>query len=129
MNDSRILNIATFLKVSKNLIKIISDKFPYNKQIMTMKSQVLYYLSSFPSASVDSISEYLLPFKDQIKNEDERFFVDMFNENKQDLDQRTDTVSKLFSLGTEWNELDCETKKSLWMHVNRLIDLSVCLQK
>lgn len=95
-------------------LDILHDKFPDDKDLFYSKSRVEMSINYSPRLVVEKFHRNILPYEDQIKANDEHFFIGM---------SKTDSTFSAFSLHEKWSEFSEDEKEKLFLAVNKLVKM------
>ena len=106
--------VTAFHNLLKDIINIVSGKFPEDRDLEYARSQLELSLSVSARITVSSFMEGVTPFLDKIYHKDEAFFIDFSN---------NDEILSEMKLGEKWIQLDASEKEKLWKNVQKLVVL------
>ena len=110
---------SKFLKQTENFIDHLNKICENDSNIMMFKEK--YYLVKKVNTTliINSFIKYVLPFKNEIYNKDERYFLE--NGTKEDLGEKKYKYS--IDLKENWKELNDQDKEIIWKYFRVLIIL------
>tara|TARA_B100000902_G_C26979827_1_gene749711 strand:+ start:213 stop:596 length:384 start_codon:yes stop_codon:yes gene_type:complete len=114
--------LKAFTTQINNLIIELYEVLPYNKDISLNKTAIELLISTNPRIIYNAFNSYVLPYKKQIMERDDTFFL---NEKIQATDAvNRQVVKTLTILRNSWSKLTDSTQDSVWLYFAVLIRLS-----
>jgi hypothetical protein len=102
--------------------KELCDMYPEDLDIRMAKNAIKAVKNIHPKVIYETFNEHIYPYRDQILNREESFFLDMdysqFKAKPTDLD-----VPLVMNLKKYWTSLSEETKNNMWLYFAVLIKL------
>lgn len=117
--------LTAFNKQLCNLVNNLSDMFPTDPDLQFSKNTVAFLKKNNPRKLQKIFSEYVAIYKDQIKEEDDKFFLTK-DFIKEDLDFDSNHYSNdiMKNLKKYWHLMDTESKQNIWKYLKVLIILN-----
>jgi type I site-specific restriction-modification system R (restriction) subunit len=108
-----------------NLVNNLSDMFPEDPDLQFSKNTVAFLKKNNPRKLQKIFSEYVGIYKNQIKEEDDKFFLTK-DFIKEDLDFDSNHYSNdiMKNLKKYWHLIDTESKKNIWKYLKVLVILN-----
>jgi hypothetical protein len=102
--------------------------FPQERQIKMYKNSIEIIKNVNPRKIMDGFTYYIFPYKTQIENRDEKFFMeqnydDIIDENSIDENSKQDNLVEALALKKIWKNLDKEKKDIIWKYFEVLIKI------
>jgi hypothetical protein len=109
-----IARVTAFNNLLRDIVNIISNKFPDDKDIEWYKSQIELSTSIAPRKTIVSFMQTARPYLKNILHKDEHFFLCIVDSEG--------SLEKL-GIGKKWKELEGHQKDALWRNVQKMIIL------
>lgn len=125
-------NLGRFNSQLENMLNDLSNAFPDFMDIKIFREKYYLAKSSNPRMIILVFLKYIYPYKKQIINKDEQFFLsDDLTENvknNKDLQKESGAdneyiLTKALNLKTLWSDMDEQHKDTLWTYFKVLIIL------
>ena len=114
--------LKAFTTQISNLIIELYEVLPYNKDISLNKTAIELLISTNPRILYNAFNTYVLPYKSQIMERDDAFFL---NETIRSTDAvNRQVVKTLTILRNSWSKLTESTQNNVWLYFGVLIRLS-----
>ena len=114
--------LKAFTTQISNLIIELYEVLPYNKDIALNKTAIELLISTNPRIIYNAFNTYVLPYKSQIMERDDAFFL---NETIRSTDAvNRQIVKTLTILRNSWSKLTESTQDNVWLYFGVLIRLS-----
>ncbi len=118
--------LKAFTTQISNLIIELYEVLPYNKDIALNKTAIELLISTNPRIIYNAFNTYVLPYKTQIMERDDSFFL---NETIRSTDAvNRQIVKTLTILRNSWSKLTESTQSNVWLYFGVLIRLSERIQ-
>ncbi len=118
--------LKAFTTQISNLIIELYEVLPYNKDIALNKTAIELLISTNPRIIYNAFNTYVLPYKNQIMERDDAFFL---NETIRSTDAvNRQIVKTLTILRNSWSKLTESTQSNVWLYFGVLIRLSERIQ-
>jgi len=114
--------LKAFTTQLKNLIIELSEVLPYNHEVSVNKTTIELLIRTNPRLVLNAFNTYILPFKQQIIDCDDNFFLSSEINETESINKQL--VGTLNILRNYWSSLTDSTKKSVWLYFAVLIKLS-----
>ena len=117
--------LTAFNKQLCNLVNNLSDMFPTDPDLQFSKNTVAFLKKNNPRKLQKIFSEYVAIYEDQIKEEDDKFFLTK-DFIKEDLDFDSSHYSNdiMKNLKKYWHLMDTESKQNIWKYLKVLVILN-----
>lgn len=109
-----IAKVAAFNNLLRDIVNIVSRRFPDDQDIEYTKTQIELSISVSPRLTISTFLQNTQPYLEKILLKDERFFLDMADSSK---------VLKGLSLNHKWSSFDDTEKEKMWKNVQKMVVL------
>ena len=121
--------LSTFTSYIEEFIEKLCNHYPEDKDFLSFKTYIFLLKKTNPRKIFEIFKKHCIQYKEQIKNKDEEFLLktDFTKEKNNDLvNDITDKnpLDIMKKLKKYWNEMDKETKESVWQYLNLFVMLS-----
>ena len=108
------MQITVFNKLMMEIVEMLADKFPMDKDVDYAKSQLEIAMSVSTRSTISTYMETTRPYLEKILNKDEDFFL-----------EKADKTSALrdLGLGSKWRQLTPTEKSIMWRNIQKMIVL------
>lgn len=111
--------ISAFNEDVLNLIHELKTQFPTDRRFKRYQVQFESLCQMSRRAPLMHFLNYALPFTDQIKNKDEKFFMDYTIRPKTPEEHKI--IQELFQLKDLWTNIPKDSQQRIWKIVNDLL--------
>lgn len=109
-----IARVTMFNNLLHDVVQLISEKFPEDKDVEWTRSQIEFYTSVSSLGAVTNFMQSARPHLKQILEKDDVFFISMAN--------KQDWLAAM-CLEDKWSSLSIEDKEALWRKIQKMVVL------
>ena len=109
-----------FLQQVENLVKELVNILPGNSNVELFKEKFYLIRKMNNILIINSFIRYVLPYKKQIEDHNEKFFLD--GGGQEDISK--DNYKFTLDIKKDWNSISADNKEIIWKYFNILILLS-----
>ena len=109
-----VIRITKFHNYLRDVVTILSDRFPEDKEVEYTKSQIELAVSVSPRGTITTFMGSARPYLEKILHKDEQFFLCMADGTKS---------LKGLAINDKWGKLTDEDKDRLWKTVQKMVVL------
>lgn len=106
--------VPIFNALLKDLINILSVRFPKDRELQCTKSKIEISFSVSPRLTIVHFVDHTRPFLEKIHNKDEEFFLKMAADDED--------FGKL-QIHEKWNNLTPDDKSRIWKNIQKMVVL------
>lgn len=118
--SSEHIRITLFVKILEKFVEYLQDEFPmFSSELMLTKTTIATMKIATPKLLVDQVSECIIPYREQILECNDRFFLDPQNVN--DLDASGVSIAKKVREIWVHKDTTVEQKANIWLYFHKLI--------
>lgn len=109
-----VARITAFNNLLRDIVQVVSERFPDDKELEYTKSQIELSVSVSPRKTIISFIKSTQPYLEKILHKDEAFFLELAD--------KTTSLQPL-SIGEKWLALDAAQREKLWKNVQKMVVL------
>jgi len=106
--------VTAFNNLLRDIINLVSNKFPEDKDVAYTKSQIELAISVSPRGTISGFMKETKPYLEKILHKDEDFFLNMINDSK---------GLQGLAINDKWTYLNTVEKDRLWKNVQKMVVL------
>ena len=113
--------LSAFTKQSENFMNELHELYPKDKDIALAKNSIYLLKKTNPKKIFTIFKENIYPYKEQIFNKNENFFLDYNYTSDYGVSNSFNTI---MNLKKYWKLMSNTTKNSIWLYLQVLLKLS-----
>ena len=119
--------LKAFINQINNLIHELNEILPYNKELEVNRMTIELVIKTNPRLILTAFNYYVYPYKQQIMEKNEDFFIDYDTPENPEVNQQ---ILQTFNvLKRYWSTLTEQTKDTVWLYLQVLIKISDTIQE